>query len=234
MICRLFFLIGLCFLPFSIYADITVSPIVIDLMGKDADAEVAVKNVDTKNNAYVEITPYRLLHPSNQTAPKKRVSRPEQDGLLVFPAKLVLLPGQTQFVRIVKTAKTLASDKVYEVDFIPKVSTHLLSKKGPDGVSLGIRVIVGYGARVILRPDAPIPSLSLKRIKKELIITNTGNTALNITSCTQQMVSKKIELSLPRYTLFAGQTIRKKLTQPNRVTLNAAFMGRPLGPFYVD
>lgn len=234
MICNHIFLIWLCILPFSIYADIGVSPIVVDLIGKDADAEIAVKNFDTKNNAYVEITPYRLVNPSNHAALKKRVRHPENDGLLVFPAKLVLLPGQTQFVRIVKTAKTLTSDQVYEVDFIPKVSTHLVSKKGPDGVDLGIRVIVGYGARIILRPDAPAPSLSVKRVKNELIITNTGNTALNITSCTQQILSKKAEVSLPGYTLFSGHTIKKELMQPSRVTLDAAFMGKSLGPFYTD
>jgi Mat/Ecp fimbriae periplasmic chaperone len=235
MIYKHFFLMWLWFLPLSIYADIGVSPMIVDLMGKDADAEISVKNFDTKHNAYVEITPYRLVNPANHAAPKKRVHHPEKDGLLVFPAKLVLLPGQTQFVRIVKTAKALASDQVYEVDFIPKVSTHLVSKNSPDGANLGIRVIVGYGARVILRPDVPAPSLSVNRIKNELIIKNTGNTAVNITSCSQQISSKKAEVSLPGYTLFAGQAIRKELAQPNnRVTLDAAFMGKLLGPFYSD
>lgn len=234
MICKRFLLIWFYFFSCSIYADIGVSPIVVDLLEKNADAEIAVKNFDTKNNAYVEITPYHLVNPSNYAARKKRVRQPEKDGLLVFPAKLVLLPGQTQFVRIVKTAKKLAMDQVYEVDFIPKVSTHLVSKKSPEGVTLGIRVLVGYGARVIVRPDVPAPSLSVRRLKNELIIKNTGNTALNITSCTQQILSKKTEISLPRYTLFAGQTISKQLTQPNRVTLNVAFMGKSLGSFYTD
>ncbi len=234
MIYKRFVLIWLCIFPFSIYADIGVSPIVIDLIGKDADAEIAVKNFDTKNNAYVEITPYRLFNPSNHAEPKRRVRHPEKDGLLVFPAKLVLLPGQTQFVRIVKTTKTLAADQVYEIDFIPKVSTHLVKQKGPDGVNLGIRVIVGYGARVTLRPDVPAPSLSVRRVNNELTIKNTGNTSLNITSCTQQNLNKKIEVPLPGYTLFVGQTIKKELTQASRVTLNAASMGKSLGPLHTD
>lgn len=227
-----FVLMLLWFLVSAIHANIGVSPIIVDLSGKDADAEIAVKNFDTKRNAYVEITPYRLVNPSDHATPKKRVRHPDKEGLLVFPAKLVLLPGQTQFVRVVKTAKKLASDQVYEVDFIPKVSTYLASKNNSDGLQMGIRVIVGYGARIILRPDATSPSLSVQRIKNKLIIKNTGNTAVKITSCTQQISHKKTEIPLPAYTLFAGQAIQQELTQRNRVTLNAEFMGKSLGSFY--
>lgn len=230
------FLFGVLFWLWSlgVDADIGVSPIIVDLQSNDVDAEIAVRNLDTKHNAYVEITPYLLANPANHTAPKKRVGNPARDGLIVFPAKLVLLPGQTQFVRIVKTAKTLAKDQVYEVDFIPKISTHLVEKAGSNGVTLGIRVIVGYGARVILRPDRPAPTLVIQRRGDELLIKNTGNTALKITSCSQQRNNKKVEISLPAYTLFAGQTLKQKLIRRNRVTVEAAFMGKAIGPFYTD
>jgi len=209
------------------YADISVSPIIVDLMGKEAEAQIAVKNFDTKNNAYVEITPYRLSNPGDHTSSKKRVIHPDKDGLMIFPAKLILLPGQTQFVRIIKTAKSVTSDQVYEIDFIPKIATHLINHKSPSGITMGIRVIVGYGARVTLRPDHPSPSLSFKRIKNEIIIKNTGNTLLNITSCTQNIFNKKSEILLPAYTLFAGDTIKQKIPQPLPVTLNTSFMGKP-------
>ena len=234
MMYRYFFLILLWCLSFNAQADIGVSPIVLDLIGKDSDAEIAVKNFDTTHNAYVEITPYRLFKPADHSAPKKRVSDPEKDGLLVFPSKLVLLPGQTQFVRIIRTAQSVALDQVYEVDFIPKVSTHLISRTDANGITLGVRVIVGYGARVTLRPDSPAPSVSVKQIKNTLIIKNTGNTLLNITECTQKVFNKKTEISLPAYTLFVNQTITKELTQPTEVTLGVAFMGKPLGPFYTN
>lgn len=229
-----FFLLVLLFISFNTYAGIGISPIVLDLVGQDADAEIAVKNFDTKNNAYVEITPYRLSDPAKPSAPKKRVRNPEKDGLLVFPAKLILLPGQTQFVRIIKTAKSLPSDQVYEVDFIPKVSTQLITQTNANGVNFGVRVIVGYGARVTLRADSLSPALLIKRINNELIIKNTGNTSLSILSCTQQLSNKKTEIPLPAYTLFAGQTIKKELTQLTQVMLNAALMGKLLGPFQTD
>jgi len=231
---RIIYLILLACLSFNVHADIGVSPIIVDLTGKEADTEIAVKNGDTQNNAYVEITPYRLLNPANHAGPKKIARHPETDGLLVFPAKMVLLPSQTQFVRIVKTAKFLPSDQVYEVDFIPKVSTHMLTQKTSNGSTIGIRVIVGYGARVILRPDSPSPSISAKRINNELVIKNTGNTALRITSCTQQISNKKIEIPLPAYTLFTNQTITKELTRSSRVTLNVSYMEKILEPFYID
>lgn len=231
---RFFLILLLCFFSLNTQADVGVSPIIIDLAGKNNDAEIAVKNFDTKNNTYVEITPYRLFNPANHSAPKKRIFRPDIDGLLVFPSKLVLLPGQTQFVRIVKTAKSLTADQVYEIDFIPKVSTHLISQTYSTGITLGVRVIVGYGARVTLRPDIPLPSLSVKRINNHLIIKNTGNTLLNITGCTQQISDKKTEIPLPAYSLFVGQTITKVLPQPTQVTLNASFIGKSLGPFYTD
>ena len=226
-----FFTILLGFFSLCLQADISVSPIIVDLLGKDADAEISVRNFDTKNNAYVEVILYHLVNPANHSAPKKRVVHPDKDGVIFFPAKLMLLPGQTQFVRIVKTAKTVLKDQVYELDFIPKVSTHLVNQKGPDGVMLGVRVIVGYGARITLRPDAPAPSLAVKRINNKLTIQNTGNTLVNITSCKQKNASKNTEIALPAYTLFAGQTITKELLQPTQVILDASFMGKSLGPF---
>lgn len=224
-----FALIFLWFASSCLNAEIGVSPIIVDLAGKDADAEISVKNFDTKHNAYVEITPYRLLNPSDHEAPKTRVTHPKKDGLLIFPSKLVLLPGQTQFVRVVKTIDSLAADRVYEIDFIPKVSTHLKVNKIHDNPLMGIRVVVGYGARVTLRPDVPMPKYSMTRNKNTLVIKNTGNTSLALTSCTQQNSGKKKEIALPAYTLFVGQTIKKELDNPTQVTLNAAFMGKSLG-----
>jgi P pilus assembly chaperone PapD len=227
------FILG-CFLALNAQADISVSPIVVDLIGKDKDAEIAVKNDDTKNNMYVEVTPYRLLNPSNHSAPKKKIFNPETDGLLVFPLKLLILPGQTQFVRIIRTAKSLASDQVYEVDFVPKVSTHLISQTDLNGVTLGVRVIIGYGARVTLRPDSPVPSFSAKRMNNQLMIKNTGNTLLNITGCTQLISNQKTEIALPAYTLYVGQTVTKELTQSTPVIVTASFIGKPLDPIYTQ
>lgn len=231
---RLFTLFTLWCFAFSVYADIGVSPIVVDLMGKEADAEVAVKNFDTQHNAYVEIIPYSLTNPERQNALKQRVRHPEQDGLIVFPSKLILLPGQTQFVRIVKTANSVSVDKVYEVDFIPKVTTHLVSQKNPNGPALGIRVIVGYGARVTLRPEILAPALVIERNKKQLFIKNTGNTSLSLMSCTQDISGHKTEIVLPAYTLFVGQMIKKELAHPTKVTLDVAVMGKRFGTFYTD
>jgi P pilus assembly chaperone PapD len=222
-------------IPLCTQADIGVSPIIVDIIGKETETEIAVKNFDIKNNAYVEITPYRLFNPASHDAPnKKRVLHPDQDGLLIFPAKLTLLPGQTQFVRVIKTAKLVKSDQVYEVDFIPKVSTHLINQKHPSGMIMGIRVIIGYGARVTLRPDHPSPALFVKRLKNKLVIKNTGNTLLNITSCTQSIDNKKSEIPLPSYTLFAGQTIKKELAHVTPIALNASFIDKPLDVLYTD
>lgn len=218
---------------FGANAGISVSPIVVDLMGKTSDAEIAVKNSDIKHNAYVEITPYRLIHPGDPADKKERVRDPEKDGLLVFPAKLVLLPGQTQFVRVVKAAKELTQDKIYEIDFIPKMVSHVVQKNLPnDGPVVGIRVIVGYGARVTLRPDVLRPSISVKREHHKLIIKNTGNTQLKIVSCTQIVAGKKTELPLPVYTLFAGRKITKELTKVAPVTLDVFVMDKQLGLFH--
>ena len=216
------------------YADIGVSPIVADLAGKDADIEMAVKNGDLKNNAYVEITPWRVINPANHASPKQLARHPETDGILVFPAKIILLPGQTQYVRIVKTAKNISSDQVFEVDFIPKVATHLISQKNSSGSAIGIRVIVGYGARVILRPDVPSPSISVKRINKKLVIKNTGNTALTITSCTQQIAHQTVQIPLSAYTIFANQTITKDLRAVTPIKLDVSYVGKMMGPFYTN
>ncbi|WP_133139416.1 hypothetical protein [Legionella genomosp. 1] len=231
---RLFFLLILCCLFPDVHAGISVGPIVVDLTSKNKDAEIAVRNLDINHQAYIEVIPYHLANPARLNSAKIRVRNPEKDGLMVFPAKLVLLPGQTQFVRVVKTASKIPSEKVFEIDFIPKIATHLVSQKSPEGAVLGIRVIVGYGARVTLRPDKPLPSISIKRKANELLIVNTGNASVRITSCTQTIAGQKKEIPLPAYTLFAGQTLKKQLVQLTPVNLQASFMDKSLGSFTTD
>lgn len=92
---------------------------------------------------------------------------------------------------------------------------------------------IGYGARVIVRPDNPQPSFSARRISNQLVIKNTGNTALLITSCLQKQGKENREIPLPAYTLYVGQTLTKALAFAAPVTLNAAFMGKNLGPYVV-
>lgn len=231
---KCFLLFFLWILSSYVHADIGVSPIIIDLANKAHDAEIAVKNFDTKHNAYIEITPYRLTNPGSPADKKERVRNPQRDGLVVFPAKLILLPGQTQFVRIVKTAKKSAHEKVYQIDFIPKNSSHLMSRNLPNGPVMGIRVVVGYGARITLRPDILSPSISVKRVNEQLIIKNTGNTQLKIVSCTQLIAGKKTEIPLPAYTLFSSKTITKKLTTLSPVTLDVFVMDKHLGLFHTN
>ena len=72
---RIFCLLLSIVFSLNTHADIGVSPIIVDLTGKDAETEIAVKNFDTKQNAYVEITPYRLMNPGNHSAPKQLARR---------------------------------------------------------------------------------------------------------------------------------------------------------------
>lgn len=235
MMYRLISLLLLTGFSLCLQAEISITPIIVDLGSKNQDTEIAVKNFDLKNKAYVEITPYRLPNPANPAGLKQRVTDPKKDGLVVFPSKLVLAPGQTQFVRILKTTKSLETDQVYEVDFIPKVSTELMVSDGDAKTpTLGVRVVVGYGARVTLRPDKLRPQLFVKRVKNELVIKNTGNTSLRISSCTQCIGGKKIEIPLPAYTIFAGQTIKKELSQLSPVKLEALLIDKPLGQFHIN
>lgn len=230
---RLFF-IGILFL-FSHFscANIGVSPIVIDLMPDNPhDAEIAVKNFDLKHKAYVEINSYRLEQPGDPSAKKIRVRNPQQEGLVVFPAKLILLPGQTQYVRIVKTIQQTEHEKVFEVDFIPKVTNQIIQTKLPNGPVMGIRVLVGYGARITLRPKRMQPALAISRKDKQLFIQNKGNTQLKIVSCSQTISGKKTEVQLPAYTLFVGKTISQHLHHSAPIRLEVYVGDKAYGVFH--
>ncbi len=188
-------------------AEIAVSLIVIDLKDGVEDAPIAVKNLDSQHKAYVEITPFLVTHPNTPQEKKTRVINPQQQGLLVFPAKIVLLPGQTQFVRVLKTKKINDTETVYEVTIVPKEST-LFEQKEKNGAVIGIHVVIGYGARVTIRPQKLKPAVLIKRVANELVIKNTGNTQLRIASCFFELEGKKHAVALPMNTLFAGSTIK--------------------------
>lgn len=232
---KLFFFVFCFFFVRISSAEIGVTPAIIDIIASQEQVtEVAVKNFDTKHKAYVEVTPYHLKNPGSAEPIKERVFNPEQGGLLVFPSKLVLLPGQTQFVRITGTHKKVIRESVYQVEFIPKTPSRFVEQNSPNGTAMGIQVIVGYGVRVTARPDIMSPALNVTRQKKQLIIKNMGNTQLKITSCTQLIKGKKTEILLPAYTVFAGQTLTKELATSSPVTMDVYVMDKQFGVFHTD
>jgi Mat/Ecp fimbriae periplasmic chaperone len=111
------------------------------------------------------------------------------------------------------------------------VVSQYIEKKSSNGPTIGIRVIIGYGARVTARPKKIIPLIVAKRLKDQLIIKNTGNTQLKIASCVQNVKGKEVEVPLPAYTLYAGNSIKQKLNHTLPVKLEVLVMDKRLGTF---
>lgn len=188
-------------------ADINVEPMVIDTAGvtkaKQSRADLKVYNLDKKNKAYVEITPFLVEHPGKQDEKDTSYKNIKKLGIFTSPKKLIIPAGGYSVVRIGFLNKPGEEDRVFRIRVTPRESW---SEEKSDKMSAGVKILVAYGALVFQRPAVMRPHLTMQRKGKTLIIKNTGNTNIELVDAKQCDEKKQcVDLEKTRR-LYAGQT----------------------------
>jgi P pilus assembly chaperone PapD len=193
LLCFFVFSFYLFFIPPSLaYAGIIVSPLIIDFSkGRSERQDVHVTNLSDTIN-YVEIKPFIVENPGLKNEKKVEIKNPRKLGLIVSPFRLAIPPHETKLVRLALTRSFAEEEQVYAVRFSPKIGELIPSKTNvkPDHIIGGIKVLVAYEGRVIVRPRIPYPNASITRKGKVVTITNTGNTYIKLANG-QQCKAKK-------------------------------------------
>ena len=192
-------MLGLCLLAqsSSATAGIAVSQMVIDLKaGESRAVDVEIVN-DGDERSYVSIEPRAIVDPGT---PRERAATspdPEQLGLLVSPNRLILEPRQRRRLRIAALGQPGASERVYRVTVKPVAGE-------VSGSDSGLKLLVGYDLLVLVRPDHARPQISASRSDGSLVITNGGNSSVELTEGKQCEEGGKACRPLPGKRLYAG------------------------------
>ena len=135
--------------------------------GETTRQDVEVYNAGDKP-LYVEVTPTVVIAPGEANEDRRPIADPRADGLLVTPNKLIVPPGGTKAVRLVKMGNT-PHERVYRVAFKPVVS-------GVQAEQSGLKIMIGYEVLAIVYPNNKKPELVFERTGQALTVRNVGNT----------------------------------------------------------
>lgn len=166
------YLIGACLLaglPLCASASMALSNAIVHFEpGKSSRQDVEITNTGDEP-LYVQVDPKVVLNPGTAQERREAITDPRKHGLLVTPNRLVIAPGASRALRLVKLAKQLDQERVFRITARP-VSGAL------EADSSGLKILIGYEVLAIFYPDAPDPKLEFSRRGKTLHISNNGNT----------------------------------------------------------
>ncbi len=180
--------------------------------GEPVRQDVEVTNTGDQM-LYVQIEPRRVLSPGEADESRNLYRDPREGGLMVTPNKLVVPPGATKVVRMVKMGSA-DTERVYRISAKPVVSDVVTDQSG-------LKILVGYDILAIVYPDAPEPQLAVERTGKQLTITNTGNTNVLLREgfqCAEPDLDRALCTAIPGRRMYPGNAWQVELPENLPVT----------------
>lgn len=185
-------------------AEMVLSQVIVDLVpGKPPRDDIEVWN-DSKERMYVAADPFEIRKPGTPAEERVAANDPEQSGLLVAPQKLVLEPGERRLVRIAIVGPRPAADRIYRVSIRPVVGAVSAEQSA-------LKVLVGYNALVLVRPDQLTGDVVEERRGTTLTLKNQSNSSQEFYDGRQCDPSGKDCRDLPAKRLYAGATWEQTL-----------------------
>lgn len=156
---------------------------------------------------YVQIEPKQVHAPGTESEDRRLIQDPREAGLLVTPNKLVIPPGGTKVVRMVKLGSSDA-ERVYRIGAKPVV-------EGLESDTTGLKILIAYEILAIVYPDNPDPGLEVERVGDRLVFTNAGNANVLLREgyqCESPQQAKEECTPLPGKRLYPGNTWELELS----------------------
>jgi len=148
-------------------ADMSVDKMVVNFFpGKDKSQDIVVSN-NGNEVLYVQVTPEKVTDSALPSEKRELVRNPIEAGLLVSPRRIVLQPGDSQVVRLVRM-RPFKEETVFRVDLKP-VTGELQAEQ------TGVKIMVGYNLIVFVAPQEMTTDLVATRDGKSLALENRGN-----------------------------------------------------------
>lgn len=136
------------------------------------DPDQGRQDVEITNNGtetlYLDTQILSVTAPGTDDERRERITDPNDAGLLVTPARMVLAPGARRLIRIVLLEEPGPVERIYRINVMPVVPPL-------EADVTAVKVVVAYQLLVIIRPVNAAPELIWERTGRRIEFENRGN-----------------------------------------------------------
>jgi P pilus assembly chaperone PapD len=208
---------------------ISVLPAMLDMTSKSKRQDIRVTNTGDKT-AYIQTKTLILEDPAAANAKYTPVSDPKESGLLISPSKLIIPAKQSRTIRVSSITAPGLLDKIYSIHIREIDNTIFIPKeKESNGINATIRVNVGYGVLVVVRPIKTNIKIDLKRTGKTLEVTNHSNTRIDLNTGSQCDLGTENCVAVKGRGINAGETRTLSLAKDLPVSYFVSYPGAKKG-----
>ena len=196
-------------------AQLAVNRIIVDFTPDTPPREdVILHNSSEDETLFVNVEVLEVSDPGTENEQRIVVDDPSKIGLIATPTRVVLPPNTRRQVRLVNMLDGNKEDRIFRVNFTPVVGEL-------ESDTNAVKIMVGYQALVIVRPDRPSFNLTSKRDGNTLVLNNEGNTNIYLEQVRQCQSNNTDECTpLNERRLYAGNSYAMDIEEEGAVLFN--------------
>lgn len=199
----------------SLHAQLAIDRIIVDFLpDSNITEDVLLINESDSETLFIDVDILQVSEPGTEKEQRLVVDDPSKIGLIATPAKVILPPGSRRNVRLVNMLDERDSESIFRVNFSPVAAE-------TDRNENEIRLMLGYQALVIVRPDNPVIDLDSQRKDGEITLANNGNTNVfleRVRQCTDSELTECVPLGDRR--LYPGNNASIELNGEGTVVFD--------------
>ncbi|MFK7994154.1 MAG: molecular chaperone [Granulosicoccus sp.] len=211
------FLCGVCAVPLTASAQISVSRSVVEFSRTEKVQDVEVYN-GGDHKVYLDMTAAEIINPESENAQRVELTDPRSAPLLVTPRQLLVPAGERRRLRIVLREQAVEKDRVFRLAVKPYSGSVNIDGAGDDKKSSAIKVLVGYDLLLVSRPPQLNADVAVNRTARSIEFRNTGNTNVLLRKIEQCDDQGEQCVELPPNRLYAGESYTLDLPLPGKAT----------------
>ncbi|MEQ8559196.1 MAG: hypothetical protein RIB03_12835 [Henriciella sp.] len=140
---------------------------------RDTRGDLLLAN-ESDERYYISVDPVEIVNPGTDEEERVSYADPEELGLLVTPNRLILDPGQSRSLRVIRISGDMSRDRVYRVRIEPKVGE--IRAEGFEAErAMVLKILTAYEVLVTSRPLNPSYELDSSRTEDAITLSNAGN-----------------------------------------------------------
>ena len=177
--------------------------------------DVQIANTSETETLFVNVEVLEVTAPGTPEETRIVADDPSQIGLIATPDRVILPPGSRRLVRLVNLFPAEKEERIFRVNFTPVAGEF-------EAEQSTVRLMVGYQALVIVRPNTTETQLVGSREGNILTLENKGNTNVYLDRIRQCQDDKPDECTpMTENRLYPGNVWELELEQDGPITFNA-------------
>ena len=197
-------------------ANLAVDRIIVDFTaGSSQQNDVQLANTSETETLFVSVEVLEVGAPGTPEESRVVTDDPSKIGLIASPNRVILPPGSRRLVRLVNLFPPEKEERIFRVNFTPVAGEF-------EAEQSTVRLMVGYQALVIVRPNTTHFDLVGERNGNTLTLTNNGNTNVyldTVRQCTDKGLAECTPMTENR--LYPGNIWEIELEEDGPMAFNA-------------